>query len=127
MASRVANLPEIVRTMLRHPDLVARQTDVGSQLLARGALTPRDRELAVLRIGWLCQAPYEFGEHVYVAKSVGISSDEIERITQGSGAPDWNEHERAVLKAVEELHSTEERRVGEGCVSTCRSRWWPYP
>ncbi|HEY9546398.1 MAG TPA: carboxymuconolactone decarboxylase family protein [Solimonas sp.] len=105
MAARVANLPEIVRTMLRHPELFARQTDVGIQLLARGALTPRDRELAVLRIGWLCQAPYEFGEHVYVAKSVGISSDEIERITQGSGAPDWNEHERAVLKAVEELHA----------------------
>src|SRR3546814_7337329 len=62
MAARVANLPEIVRTMLRHPELFARQTDVGIQLLARGALTPRDRELAVLRIGWLCQAPYEFGE-----------------------------------------------------------------
>src|SRR3546814_4812703 len=71
MAARVANLPEIVRTMLRHPELFARQTDVGIQLRARGALTPRDRELAVLRIGWLCQAPYEFGEHVYVAKSVG--------------------------------------------------------
>src|SRR3546814_15011234 len=22
--------------------------------------------------------------------------------------------------------STEERRVGKECVSTCRSRWWPY-
>src|SRR3546814_17609026 len=21
---------------------------------------------------------------------------------------------------------SEERRVGKGCVSTCRSRWWPY-
>src|SRR3546814_9801223 len=21
---------------------------------------------------------------------------------------------------------TEERRVGKGCVSTCRSRWWPH-
>src|SRR3546814_15069760 len=24
------------------------------------------------------------------------------------------------------LHSSEERRVGKECVSTCRSRWWPY-
>src|SRR3546814_12841353 len=23
--------------------------------------------------------------------------------------------------------SSEERRVGKECVSTCRSRWWPYP
>src|SRR3546814_17391374 len=22
---------------------------------------------------------------------------------------------------------SEERRVGQECVSTCRSRWWPYP
>lgn len=105
IAARVANLPEIVRTMLRHPDLFARQTDIGIQLLGRGALAPRDRELAVLRIGWLCQAPYEFGEHVHVAKSVGISSDEIERITQGADAPGWSEHERAILRAVEELHA----------------------
>src|SRR3546814_15245794 len=24
-------------------------------------------------------------------------------------------------------HRSEERRVGKACVSTCRSRWWPYP
>src|SRR3546814_14200104 len=24
------------------------------------------------------------------------------------------------------LHRSEERRVGKGCVSTCRSRWAPY-
>src|SRR3546814_11919098 len=25
-----------------------------------------------------------------------------------------------------EIGRSEERRVGEECVSTCRSRWWPY-
>src|SRR3546814_17859879 len=24
------------------------------------------------------------------------------------------------------FNSSEERRVGKECVSTCRSRWWPY-
>src|SRR3546814_14126421 len=24
------------------------------------------------------------------------------------------------------IHSTAERRAGKECVSTCRSRWWPY-
>jgi alkylhydroperoxidase family enzyme len=100
----VSNLPEIVRTMLRHPDLFSRHTDVGIQLLCNGALSKRDRELAILRIGWLCQAPYEWGEHVIVAKSVGIDKQEIERITRGSEAPGWNEHEQAILRAVEELH-----------------------
>src|SRR3546814_12795425 len=29
-------------------------------------------------------------------------------------------------KVVGELSRSEERRVGKECVSTCRSRWWPY-
>ncbi|MFT4047987.1 MAG: carboxymuconolactone decarboxylase family protein [Solimonas sp.] len=103
-AERLAGMSEIMRTMLRHTDLFARQTEIGIQLLGKGALAPRDRELAVLRIGWLCQAPYEWGEHVHVARSVGITRDEVERVTQGSAAPGWNAHEAAILRAVEELY-----------------------
>jgi len=100
----VANLPEIVRTMLRHPDLFARQVDIGIQLLAQGRLAPRDRELAILRMGWLCQAPYQWGEHILVAKKLGITSDEIERIIVGSEAPGWSALEAAILKATDELY-----------------------
>lgn len=103
---QLQNISEIVLTMLRHPELFVRQTEIGIQLLGQGALDARDRELAVLRIGWLCQAPYEWGEHVHIAKKVGISSDEVERITQGSTAPGWSEHEQAILRAVEELHAS---------------------
>ena len=104
IAAQLTSLPEIMRVMLRHPELFARQAELGIQLLSQGALTPRDRELAILRIGWLCQAPYEWGEHVLIAKSLGISSDEIESVTQGASAPGWNERERAILEAVDELH-----------------------
>ncbi len=102
----LANLPEIVRTMLRHPNLFARQVDIGIQLLAEGRLPPRDRELAILRMGWLCQAPYQWGEHILVAKKLGITSDEIERITLGSEASGWSEFEAAILKATDELYQS---------------------
>src|SRR3546814_11387591 len=32
----------------------------------------------------------------------------------------------AVVKELEVRMRSEERRVGKECVSTCRSRWWPY-
>jgi 4-carboxymuconolactone decarboxylase len=64
----------------------------------------RDRKLAILRTGWLCGAPYEFGEHVAQAKRMGITTEEIEAIVVGSGSPIWDDHECAVLEAVEELH-----------------------
>jgi alkylhydroperoxidase family enzyme len=97
-------LPEIVLTMLHHAELFALHTEVGLQLLARGALSFRDRESAVLRIAWLCQAPYEWGEHVIVGKRFGLTSDDIARVIEGPEAAGLDEHESAVLRAVDELH-----------------------
>lgn len=119
-AESLATLPEIMRTMLRHPNLFARQVDLGIQLLSQGSLTARDRELAVLRIGWLCRAPYEWGEHVLVAKKAGITSEEIERITGGSDAPGWNEHEQAILRATEELY--EDAMISDATWATLAKR-----
>ncbi len=101
----LSKLPEIVRTMLRHGDLFSVHTDVGIHLLARGALSLRDRELAVLRISWLCQAPYEWGEHVMVAKRFGLTSEDITQVIAGPADAALDEHERAILQAVDELYN----------------------
>jgi 4-carboxymuconolactone decarboxylase len=93
---------EFTATMLRHPALYRCHVALGIQLY-RGALAPRDRELAVLRIGWLCKAPYEWGEHVKIGKRVGVTAEEIERVIIGSTASGWNEDDRAIIRAVEEL------------------------
>lgn len=98
-------LPEIMFVMCRVPGLWNALIDLTAELQgANSVLPPRDRKLAILRTGWLCQAPYEFGEHVKQAKRMGFASDEIERIIVGSTAPEWQPHERAILRAVEELH-----------------------
>ena len=99
------NLPEVVGTMLRHPALFEQYTSTGIALAITGTLPPFDRELAVLRIGWLCGAPYEFGEHVFLAKDQGIGSEQVAAVKRGSNDPIWTPHQRAVLSAVEELHA----------------------
>lgn len=99
----MAEIPELVFTLLRHPDLYQKIADLSIQLLGRGSLSPRERELVVLRVAWLWQAPYEWGEHVKLAKAAGITSEEIERVTEGSAASGWNDHEAALLRATEEL------------------------
>ena len=105
VSAQLAALPEVIRTMVRHADLFTRHLDVGLYLLRQGALSARDRELAILRIGWLCQAPYEWGEHVLVARKLGITREDTQRITEGSSAAGWTEHEQAILRGTEELHS----------------------
>jgi alkylhydroperoxidase family enzyme len=98
-------IPEIMFTLCRYPQLWQSIIDVTVQIQGANALLPaRDRKLAILRVGWLCQAPYEFGEHVAQARRLGFGSEEIERIVVGSRDPGWDDHERAVLRAAEELH-----------------------
>ena len=64
----------------------------------------RDRELAILRIAWLSQAPFEWGSHVKIARRNGITSQEIERVIAGSSAHGWSKQDRAIVRVMEELH-----------------------
>lgn len=101
----VTDIPEMVVTLIGcHADLYERVADVSVHLMAKSSLPRRDLELVVLRADWLCQSPYNWGEHVKIAKRFDISSDEIEQVTLGSSAPSWNEHDRALLRVAEELH-----------------------
>ena len=97
-----AKIPEVFGLMLRHPGLFRCQIEMGIQLF-KGVISPRERELAILRVGWWCRAPFEWGEHVDIAKRLGVTSEEIERIKHGSSAPGWSDHDRAILRGVEEL------------------------
>jgi alkylhydroperoxidase family enzyme len=108
-AYRPPVINEYFRTVAKHPDVFRRQLEMGTTLFT-GRLAPRERELAVLRIAWLLGAPYEWGEHVVIAKRYGVTTDEVERVTQGSAAPGWSGHEAAVLAGVEELLSSQSIR-----------------
>jgi len=94
-----------LRTLVRHPGLYRRYAPFAGKLLVAGKLPARHRELAILRGAWLCAAAYEWGEHVRIARSAGMSADEVERVTRGSADREWTRYERAVLQTVEELHS----------------------
>jgi len=52
-------------------------------------LPARHREILRLRIGWLCQSEYEFGQHTRIGKEAGLTDEEIVRITKGPDDPGW--------------------------------------
>jgi 4-carboxymuconolactone decarboxylase len=95
-------IPDYMRTMMKHPEVFARQMEMGTTIFT-GRIPPRERELAILRIGWLCRAPYEWGQHVDIAQRMGVTSEEVERVTRGSADADWSAHDRVILRGVEEL------------------------
>jgi 4-carboxymuconolactone decarboxylase len=95
-------VPEYMRVMMKHPEVFARQMEMGAALY-NGRIPPRERELAILRIGWLTQSPYEWGEHVNIAQRVGLSLEDVARAREGSAAAGWGAHDAAILRGVEEL------------------------
>jgi len=102
---RLGDTPlNIFRTLAHHPKLLKRWLVFGNHLLAKSTLPARERELAILRVGWLCRAGYEWGQHVQIGRNAGLDDAEIDRVREGPEAADWSDAERAVLKATDELH-----------------------
>jgi alkylhydroperoxidase family enzyme len=102
LASR--NDMNIYKTLAHHPGLYAKWSPLGQFLLNGSSLPPRHREMAMLRMGWLCQAPYEWSAHARIAQaSAGMTAAEVRRIAEGPDAPGWSEADRAVLRMVDDM------------------------
>jgi alkylhydroperoxidase family enzyme len=89
--------------LAHHPEL----TDAYNQLIRHAlyftTLTPRERELLVLRVAHVRDATYEWAQHVHQAGVAGLTAEEVIRVRTGPEAPEWDSHERALLSAADEL------------------------
>ena len=73
----------------------------------RNATIPtRHRELLILRTAWLSRGDYIWGRHDVIGKEAGLTAEEIRRVTAGPDAPGWDDFERALLAAADELHDS---------------------
>ncbi|MDH4170571.1 MAG: carboxymuconolactone decarboxylase family protein [Acidimicrobiia bacterium] len=94
----------IFRALANHPDLARRWLVFGSHVLTKSTLPDRLRELAILRVGWRCGSDYEFGQHVLIAREVGLTDPEIGRVKAGPDDQAWSPVEATTLRAADELH-----------------------
>ncbi len=92
----------IFKVLMNHPKLARSWLPFANHILAKQTLAPREREMIILRIGWLNQAVYEWEQHVLIGKREGLTDQEIERITKGPQA-DWDRHAAALLQAADDL------------------------
>ena len=102
---RDGHVYNIFATLARHPHLLKRWLVFGGHVLGKSSLPAREREIAILRMGLLCRAEYEWGHHVAIGKQVGLTEDDIRRITEGPDAAGLDPFEAALLRAVDELHA----------------------
>jgi len=95
----------IFTTLAHHPGLMRRWMVFANHVLGKSTLPARQREIAILRIGYLCRSAYEWGQHVEIGRASGLSDEDIRRIQIGPDTPAWSELDRAVLAATDELHA----------------------
>ncbi|UDY36567.1 carboxymuconolactone decarboxylase family protein [Dermatobacter hominis] len=93
----------IFRTLAVHPKLFRSWLPFGGRLLQGSTLTPRARELAILRTAALCGSDYEWGQHVGIGRDAGLSDDEILACAVPTEPGGWDAVDLAVLTATEEL------------------------
>jgi len=74
-------------------------------IMAKNTLSPRDREILILRAGVRCGSRYEFAQHAQIAKECDMSDGEIQA-TKGP-VDEWpgSDLEKALLCAADELHA----------------------
>jgi alkylhydroperoxidase family enzyme len=100
MSGRVLN---IFKVLAHHPGLLKRWTPFAGYILQKQTLAFRERELLILRIGWLNQSEYEFAQHSIIAKKGGLGDADIENVKQGPKAAGWSDKEAALLQVADDL------------------------
>ena len=102
---RDGHVYNIFATLARHPQLLKRWLVFAGHVLSKSTLQAREREIVILRMGWLCRAEYEWGHHVAIGKQAGLTDEDINRIREGPNAAGLDAFEALLMRAVDELHS----------------------
>lgn len=90
----------VLSTMARHPDLTAAYLPFNAYLLTRSTLSPRVREVALLRVVQRGNCGYLWSHHIPIALRAGLTETEIEDIRCGHCT---DRTDQAVVQAVDDL------------------------
>jgi alkylhydroperoxidase family enzyme len=100
-----APVGNIFRTLANAPNLFRRFNALGGELRNGTQLDPRLRELALMTVGRLTDAEYEFVHHWNISLDVGVKREQLEHLAEFETSPLFNEQERAVIRYAVEATS----------------------
>ena len=93
------------RALVHSPNAARAFGGLGQFIRHKSRLDPRLRELAILQVGYLARAPYEWSHHVKIGRDFGVSDDDIRSLiaeTEGR-ASKLEPLAKLVLKAAREM------------------------
>jgi len=109
----------IFRALANAPGVLGRFLELSGELRHRTRLDPRLRELAIVTVGRLADAQYEFVHHWNMALKVGIPREKLERLAEWETASVFTEQDRAVIRYATE--ATRDIKVSDSTFAALRS------
>lgn len=76
---------------------------LGGALLRRGTLDPVLREIAIIRVGILSNAPYEVSQHEAIGRDVGMTAAQISGLRDGANSPAFDDKAKAVIRFTDDV------------------------
>jgi AhpD family alkylhydroperoxidase len=100
--------PNLFLTLGRNRGLFRGWLHFGGRLMPGGKLPRRDTELVILRVAHLRQCAYEQEHHRHLAGRSGLTPADVDRVAAGPDDPGWSPRQRALLRAVDQLHARQD-------------------
>ncbi len=111
----------LFRTLAHNPRILEKFR--ASNLLDRGAIERRDRELMILRTTARCGAEYEWGVHVaFFGARVGLDDATIAATRLAAGDdPSWAVRDRLLIQLADALH--DHATISDGLWESLAAEW----
>jgi 4-carboxymuconolactone decarboxylase len=94
----------VFRTVAQEPEAAKAFLAWGGYILSKkNGLAPREREVVILRTGYLCKSGYEWTQHVRIGLDSGLTDAEVAAIKAGPSDSSWSALDRLLLQASDEL------------------------
>lgn len=103
MERRGGQVLNVFKVMAHCPRVGKEFLRLGNAILFKGSLAPKFRELAILRVGDLAEATYEWTQHVPIGLEAGLTNEQIKTLHRWKDSPLFNVQERAVLQYTDEV------------------------
>jgi len=93
----------VIMTLMGHMPLFTSLNMLGRHIMSDSSLEPRLREILIMRVGWNTNCEYQWGQHVRMSASAGLTAEDHVSIKESAGAEGWTQLEAALIAAVDEL------------------------
>lgn len=95
----------VFATLAHHPKLLDAWNPLGLHLLWGSTLPAREREIAILKTAVLAGSEYEFAQHAFIGRKVGLTDTEINAILTGQESVALTDFEQLLIQACIELNT----------------------